>query len=332
MSSGKWISDLAATTPLADAARRVLGIRLEVVRDYLRLALRETDRDPEYVHQLRVGTRRAGAALDIFALCLPEKAYNAARKQLRRLRRAAGAARDWDVFLGALDTLPCKRTGRTRPGFDFLIGHTVAHRVVAQSQLDEANPNFPFAFERFTADTLHAVHRPDTSMGTLSDLARPVLNTLLRELELAAGQDLHDYEHLHQVRIIGKRLRYAMEVFADCFAPEFRETHYPAVEEMQEILGRANDSHVAHQRLEALHDRLRAMLPERWKRYRPAFDALLEFHAERLPRERDQFIEWWGRWQRSGGDAAFSALLLDAADARTDAVPPPAPPAHGTAS
>ena len=40
MADGKWISDLTATTPLADAARRVLGIRLEVVHNCLGLALR----------------------------------------------------------------------------------------------------------------------------------------------------------------------------------------------------------------------------------------------------------------------------------------------------
>src|SRR5712692_8244692 len=98
MADGKWISDLKASTPLVDAARRVLTIRLEVVRDYLGLALREADKDPEYVHQLRVGTRRAGAAVEIFSLCLPDRVYTKARKQLRRIRRAAGAARDWDVF------------------------------------------------------------------------------------------------------------------------------------------------------------------------------------------------------------------------------------------
>jgi CHAD domain-containing protein len=52
----------------------------------------------------------------------------------------------------------------------------------------------------------------------------------------------------HRVRILGKRLRYAMEIFADCFPPEFNEQYYPTVEEMQEILGRANDSHVACER------------------------------------------------------------------------------------
>ena len=102
MADGKWISDLTRETPIADAARRVLSVRLEVVRDYLRLATREPDKDVEHVHQLRVGTRRAGAALNIFSLCLPEKVYRNARRYLRRIRRAAGQARDWDVFLEEL--------------------------------------------------------------------------------------------------------------------------------------------------------------------------------------------------------------------------------------
>ena len=38
---GKWITGLDPSTPVLDAARRVLTIRLEVVRDYLGLALRE---------------------------------------------------------------------------------------------------------------------------------------------------------------------------------------------------------------------------------------------------------------------------------------------------
>src|SRR5271166_2129584 len=63
------------------------------------------------------------------------------------------------------------------------------------------------------------------------------LLVLLGELNQTASDDLNDCENLHQVRIIGKRLRYAMEVFAGCFAPPFREKLYPAMEEMQTILG-----------------------------------------------------------------------------------------------
>jgi len=83
---GRWISDLKATTPVAAAARHVLTVRLGVVRDQLPFALHEADKDPEHVHRFRVGTRRARAALDIFAYCLPVKACNAARKQMRGIR------------------------------------------------------------------------------------------------------------------------------------------------------------------------------------------------------------------------------------------------------
>jgi hypothetical protein len=83
---GKWISDLKATAPVAAAARQVLTVRREVVRDHLAFALHKADEDPEHIHRFRVGTRRARAALDIFAYCLPVNACNAARKQLRGIR------------------------------------------------------------------------------------------------------------------------------------------------------------------------------------------------------------------------------------------------------
>src|SRR5437764_1326950 len=101
----KWIAHVRSDMPPAEAARHVLLARLQVVADYLPRALDEADRDPENVHQLRVGTRRAAAALRIFRQSLPAKAFKRARKRLRRLRRAAGAVRDWDVFLQDLKGL-----------------------------------------------------------------------------------------------------------------------------------------------------------------------------------------------------------------------------------
>jgi CHAD domain-containing protein len=309
MAEGKWITALRPGTPVADAARRVLGIRLGIVRDYLGLALREPEKDPEYVHQLRVGTRRSGAALRMFAGSLPDKVFREARKQLRRLRRAAGEARDWDVFLESLKAHHHQHPARHRAGIDFLTGYATAHRVAAQSHLHEASPDYPYAYERLLADVLAGVGEPAPGPHMLRDLAPPMFSGLLETLDQAAAADLQDYANLHQVRIAGKRLRYAMEVLVDCFAPAFRHEFYPAVEEMQEILGRANDSHVAGGRLAALRDYLKAARPADWKRYKTGIEGLLTYHQRRLPEERQHFEEWWKHWRRLGGQSAMLALL-----------------------
>jgi CHAD domain-containing protein len=310
MAEGKWITELTATTPVADAARRVLALRLEVVRDYLPLVQRDSDKDPEYVHQLRVGTRRSGAALEIFSLCLPEKDYRHARRELRRVRRAAGEARDWDVFLDGLTAGP-KPATRHQAAIDFLVGYSVAQRNTAQVALETVCESYPFAFERFLAETVAAVHKPrnEPEVRILIDLAQPMLVRLLKELHEAAGGNLDDYDHLHQVRIIGKRLRYAMEVFVNCFGPAFKDDLYPAVEKMQEILGAANDSHVAAQRLTALRVKLQISRPAEWRRFKAGLEHLLHFHEERVPKQRQLFIDWWAGWQKSGGEDAFAALL-----------------------
>jgi CHAD domain-containing protein len=318
MADGKWISELTAGTPLVDAARRVLMVRLEVVCHYLSLAVHEADKDVEYVHQLRVGTRRAGAALTIFKSCLPDNVHNKARKRLKELRRLAGDARDWDVFLIALSERGQHAAPTQRPGIDFLMGYAAAQRRAAQMHLEETGPEYPFVLERLVADTIGAVEAPgDASQGSaLADLARPMLTGLLKELDEATAQNLEDYHFLHRVRIVGKRLRYAMEIFADCFAPAFRETIYPAVEAMQEILGNANDSHVASQRLAALRDKLRKARPKDWKRFRLGVEGLLRFHHQRLPRERKKFLAWWKRWQATGTEYALAALVEGSAKAQ----------------
>lgn len=302
MADGKWIDDLSLSTPLVEAARRVLEVRLRVVHDHLPQVLTEADQDPEHVHQLRVGTRRADAALRIFSVCLPDKVYKAARGRLRGLRHAAGAARDWDVFRLGLVERARKADKKERAGLDFLLGFAGGQRGAAQQILEtSASEQLPL-FAELQTKTLEAI-RPaaEDAGGKLLDLARSLIAELHGKLEQAVAGDLGDYSQLHQVRIAGKRLRYAMEVFADCFPLLFREQLYPRIEEMQEILGRANDSHGASIRLAVLREQLKQVLPDDWPRFQPAVEGLLRTHQRRLPAERRAFLRWWASWLKKGG-------------------------------
>jgi CHAD domain-containing protein len=297
MANGKWLTDLKGETPLAEAARQVLEARLGAIPERLAQAVFEADKDPEHVHQLRVLTRRGGAALDIFAGCLPEKLYRRARRRLRRLRRAAGAARDWDVFLQMVAARVTRARREHKPGLDFMLGFAAGERAAAQDDLREATRRKPRDWKSYVAGVLNAVQETaSSSTPTLAEMAQPHLCRLVHELEEAARKDLSAYEHLHRVRILGKQLRYAMEIFAGCHGPEFRDRYYPAIEQMQELLGQANDSYVAGQRLRAICTRLEASQPRTWKRLRAGLETLQRFHERRLPGLRRQFDRWWRQW------------------------------------
>ena len=253
---------------------------LEVVHECLPLALHDWKDDLEHVHQLRVSTRRAGAALAIFAFCLPGKTLKKIKKRLRRLRRAAGQARDWDVFGQALAERVQNVAVAQRPGLDFLVGYAQAQRVAAQATLEESGGLGPFDLESLIADTIAAVRESDDENAPLllGEAARVWLSDILNDLHAATADNLDQYEHLHQVRILGKRLRYGMEVFAPCYSDDFKDRYYPKIVEMQDILGLANDSHVVGQRLACCAMCSAAAKPAMWRRFRAGIDGLLHFH------------------------------------------------------
>jgi CHAD domain-containing protein len=307
MADGKWIDDLQPTMSIVEAARHVLDVRLKVVRDLLPFAVHEAERDPEHVHRLRVATRRADAALGIFRCTIPDETYKKARRSLRSVRRAAGAARDWDVFFLDIVTRRAERPAAEHAGLDFLVGYTLGQRSAAQTELQAVEREKSSRFDVFPKSVVGSI-RSQGHEGTLPQLARPLLSSHLHRLEEAADADLADFSHLHQVRIAGKRLRYAMEVFGTGFPPEFRESAYPQVEEMQDVLGRANDSHVAVDLLTDLRSRIQTTADTEWKRMRSGVDSVLRFHKARLSRERRNFLTWWKRWTKAGRNQLVEML------------------------
>jgi CHAD domain-containing protein len=312
MAEGKWILELGPDTPIEEAARRVLKARLELVGETLPRAVCESERDPEYVHQLRVSTRRADAAVRVFEACLPRWLFRSSRRCLRLIRRAAGAARDWDVFQAELAAWINDRPAKEHAGIDFLLGFGLGQRTSAQTQLVASSQTVGDQLQSIEKAVREEVRVPPDAANenTLLAWAKRLMATHLQALEAAALKDLMDYDNLHQVRIAGKRLRYVMEIVDPCYQAPFRETIYAQVEEVQEILGRANDSHVASQRLFYLRERLKKMMPGSWKRYRLGIEALIRLHTRRLPKERQRFLQWWEAWSEANVANAISKLQI----------------------
>jgi CHAD domain-containing protein len=94
------IPDLEHAESFREAAAMAVEVRAEEVFEHAAGVL-DTG-DIERVHDMRVATRRLRAALEIFQPCFPEKAYDQALTEVKRLADALGERRDRDVAIAAL--------------------------------------------------------------------------------------------------------------------------------------------------------------------------------------------------------------------------------------
>jgi CHAD domain-containing protein len=299
MAEGKWITGLKGDMPLPAAAQAVLTARLAPVEKFLPLAIRSAHQDIEHVHRLRVATRRCRAALDLFRPCLGEKLFERLRRTLRRIRRTAGDARDWDVFLLRLQEPLDRAEAKEAPGLHWLAGQAVALRTRAQGDLRERGPGVGQTLRRLRRafeGQWRQTSAERSVVPSLQQAAAPHLLHLVGALEQAAAGDLDEYAQLHQVRIHGKRLRYAIEVFASAVGAELKKELYPEVEKMQEILGDLNDHAMAVQRVSTMRSEARRFQPKLWLLWRPGVEAFLRAARRQRAQQRERFDQFWEKW------------------------------------
>ena len=239
--NNKWIESQPDDS-VPRIGRRALSSRLQRVCHYLSLAVREPATETENVHQLRVFSRRAAAALEIFEDWLPPRRGRWVAKQVKKIRRAAGEARDLDVLLmrwaPSASQLPAAQS-------ELLLEHARAMRHEAQRPIRRIRKKLVRKrFARRAVKFLKRLHHRagDEPCGErFACMAHVALNELVVPYLAAADGELNDFAALHAFRIQGKQVRYAMEIFAGAFDATFRGEVYPLVVALQEMLGAIND-------------------------------------------------------------------------------------------
>ncbi len=250
--SDRFIRGATAIDRPSDVARATLAIRLAAVQIALPLAAERADEDVEHVHDLRVWSRRAVAALELYAEFLPPRRIARLKRQLKNLRKAANQARDCDVLIQILSSEP--HSPQTR---DWL-KQVRRERAKAQTPIRLAYGRFTRKrrFERRIGELLRRTRRrlpeEEPQFGVW---ARARLKPIVERFFAAVPPDDAELEQLHRFRIRGKDLRYAMELLADAFPPAFKEQLYPMIEAIQEKLGPVNDLAAAQARLKLRLDR-----------------------------------------------------------------------------
>ncbi|RKU21589.1 hypothetical protein C6499_21555 [Candidatus Poribacteria bacterium] len=105
---GPKIEDISPDETLEVCARQIIVNYFHQMMSYKEGA--KDGSDIEFVHDMRVTSRRLRAAMDNFADCFPEKSFKKLYKKIKLITQTMGAVRDLDVlivrFEKELGTLP----------------------------------------------------------------------------------------------------------------------------------------------------------------------------------------------------------------------------------
>ncbi len=218
-------------------------------------------RDPEGVHQMRIGLRRLRSALSVFRKLVPESQIEWLQAGAKQTITTLGPARDWDVFRSdllapviaarpddrALKALLAKANARSRTSYR-----------AARRHLEGADhTRFALRFGQWVEARAWQI---DADARQEEWLAMPIMDFAAGLLKkrykraLTKGKNFAELptSERHDLRITLKKLRYAVEFFAPLFEKKAAKPFLGHLKALQEDLGHMNDVAVAEILLDKL--------------------------------------------------------------------------------
>lgn len=272
------------------------------------------DKDPEALHQMRIGMRRLRSSINGFSLgiVLPK---NISNKSIGKISRRLGQLRDLDVLKETLENvyqphLPPKEKELLTVIFKILNKQRDdAVNSVKSTLKDESYKSLKESLRRWLEEPSYqdsaalAIHQvvPDLLLPEVSHfLLHPgwLIGTQIEHTDVVVLKDWKAQkieqmlttggENLHDLRKQAKRLRYQMELFPNLYddnpkgvaQSERYKTHLAEVKKVQDILGQLNDSVV-------LADWLSYVCKSKLQKKLPTLANLIEDRRYRL----------WEEWQ-----------------------------------
>ena len=206
-------------------------------------------RDSEYVHRMRVATRRARAALRTASGVLEQRREERLRAELAWLGGVLGGVRDLDVLIAHLqseaDTLEPTERVALKPLFSRLAADRRKARTTLLRALKSAR------YRRLLDELADAIVGQPTRNGgvKLDKRAGKEFERLVKAMHTLASEPTD--EELHRVRKLGKRARYAAEL-TEPLAPRKTATFVKRAKVFQDVTGEHQDAVVAEEKLREL--------------------------------------------------------------------------------
>ena len=280
------------------ALHKLWGQCYRAVAHYLHRLKKEKLPSIETVHQMRVWARRTAAVVDLFGPAKPDGPWKKLRKHLKKIRKHGDDVRDYDVLWDQI---------RKSKAFDDDFKATwKRRRRLARKRLAEAAHSKSALKDgpkrlKHEAEAVLKMRDPSRK-EPFRHLARRKLRATVRGWLRQGSADLKQPAELHEFRIAGKRLRYALEVCGPVLPQEQVRQIYEDLNKLHIQLGKICDIRAAVERYEGLYE-------EAASHQRKALAKFVRRERRELASEQRAFMKHWTKEIRKGWESECRKLL-----------------------
>lgn len=134
MAKAATVEDIHAGTDYKHAIGRLIETRFDEMMIHLEGTL--SGRDPEDLHDMRVGSRRLRAAMDVAVDCFPPR-FKYFHRTIKELTDVLGGVRDYDVLRETLTAYRDSRPEAERATINAMLRECRDHREIGREHLIE---------------------------------------------------------------------------------------------------------------------------------------------------------------------------------------------------
>lgn len=258
----------------------------------------KANKDIECVHKTRVASRRLRAALPIFQLYFPDEKYEKWFKEIKKVTKLLGEARDLDVQIGFVQQYAKTVDLVEKESLDLLLKNRQKRRVRIQ-------PSVELGLDELCASgIMNEIH--DFCESKIRQQSTPLFdaNQVLQKAkwEICGNLDeflsLEEYvnqekeiEKHHEMRIYAKNLRYTMELFSLLYKNGLKN-EIEVIKSYQDILGEKHDLEVW---LDFLPRYMAKMCGKKncVGKYLEALEGFLGFISDERKQRYIKFVQLW---------------------------------------
>ena len=266
----------------------------------------EKNEDIEYVHKMRVSSRRIRAAMPLFKECFPKKGYKKWLKEIKKVTQFLGAARDLDVqVLFIKNYIENLQPAEPKKGMEALAERHINQRTGLQMGIIDGLEELKKSkvIQQTASQCEQIIKEAANTPFNLFAVREKAFWQISSKLDdfLAMEEYVHKENEIlkhHEMRIRAKWLRYTLEVFAPLYKGELSE-EIKMMKNFQDTLGEMHDCDVWVQSIPKFIEEIGREMPNTPENGQSAIESdqsllkFLDFIKETRANEYRSFVSFW---------------------------------------